>query len=364
MTQLDELFDPVDLAQAITDGFVRQQVHPSLPYSILNYAEKAVFERVWTPVTRQCRGLIVHQKTGEVLARPFPKFFNHTEPLAPVIGLDEKVLVTDKVDGSLGILYPTGDGGWAVATRGSFTSEQAQHATALYQDRYAGRFTPEADVTMLFEIVYPENRIVVDYEGLDDLVLLGAAYIQTGVTMSPEDCALEDWPGPRAETFTFDTFADALAAEPRAGQEGLVIQRAFGEDRVKLKQDEYVRLHRIVTGLNARAVWEALQTKTSRQICADLPDEFHDWVRGITEDLVNTAGGIKQAARRTHDEIRFSLPEGWTRKDYALVAKDHELRGYLFRLLDGRDIDEMAWKAVYPEGNVTPSGREFSEATA
>jgi RNA ligase len=366
MTQLDELFDPVDLAQAILDGFVRQQVHPSLPYSILNYAEKAVFERVWTPVTRQCRGLIVHQDTGEVLARPFPKFFNHTEPLAPVIELDEKVLVTDKVDGSLGILYPTGDGGWAVATRGSFTSEQAQHATALYQDRYAGRFTPAPGMTMLFEIVYPENRIVVDYEGLDDLVLLGSVEIATGRTFGPgADEAHGDWPGSKTAVFYFDTFAHALAAEPRAGLEGMVVQRAFGEDRVKLKQDEYVRLHRIVTGLNARAVWEALGSgQDVAEICAELPDEFHVWVVDVAGRLVRNAREIRRAAAREHEAILASLPDGWGRKEYALVAKESELRGYLFRLLDGRDISEQAWKAVYPEAFWTPSGRVFSEATA
>lgn len=367
MTHLEDLFDLIDLEQAVEAGYVRTQEHPTLPYRIYNYAEKAVFEKVWTPVTRQCRGLIVHQDTSEVLARPFPKFFNHTEPLAPVIELDEKVLVTDKVDGSLGILYPTGDGGWAVATRGSFMSDQAQHATALYQDRYADRFTPAPGVTMLFEIVYPENRIVVDYEGLDDLVLLGSVEIATGTTFGPgADEAHGDWPGSKTVVFHFETFADALAAEPRAGLEGLVIQRAFGEDRVKLKQDEYVRLHRIVTGLNARAVWEAIGSgQAVGEICAELPDEFHEWVGDVALQLISDSDAIKLAAEREYERIMEPLGSNWSRKDFALVAKESDdLRGYLFRLLDGRDISEQAWREVYPEGNWTPSGRVFSEATA
>lgn len=362
MTKLSDLMNPVDLVKAISAGFVREQFHPSLQLMIFNYAEKAVFEREWTSVTRQCRGLIVHTKTNEVIARPFPKFFNHGEPLAPIIALNEPVLVTDKVDGSLGILYPTGDGGHAVATRGSFTSEQAQHATSLYQERYAGRWEPQDGKTYLFEIVYPQNRIVVDYRGLDDLVLLGVMDVRSGLTSAAADCL--EWIGPRVQEFTYPTFAAALDAGPRDGREGLVVE-AFDGTRVKVKYEEYVRLHKIVTGLNARAVWEAIGAgQNVGQICAEIPDEFHEWTKEVAFGLVDHQEQIILTAVQEHTRIVASLPEGHTRKDYALVAKESPLRGYLFRLADGRKIDDIAWKAVYPEGNVTPSGRTFTEATA
>lgn len=360
-TTLEDLFDLMDFEEAIKAGYVRIQTHPTLPLSIYNYSEKAVFGKVWTPVTRQCRGLIAHAETGEVLARPFPKFFNHNEEAAPGIALHERVMVTDKVDGSLGILYPTGDGGWAVATRGSFASEQARHATALFQERYAGKFDPEPGFTYLFEIVYPENRIVVDYQGMDDLVLLGAMHIEYGHTVAAKAVP---WPGPVVRQFEFATYADALAAEPRPGMEGFVIANSQGE-RIKLKQEEYVRLHRIVTGLNARAVWESMgEDRTVEEICADLPDEFHTWVRDVAETLRSRAGQLVADAHKTHGKIISGFTDGWTRKDYAMVAKANDLRGYLFRLLDGKDIAEMAWKEVFPEAYWTPSGRVFSEATA
>jgi RNA ligase len=365
-TYLSDLFDTIDLAQAVESGYVRTQTHPALPLVIHNYAEKTVFDRAWTPVTRQCRGLIARADTGEVLARPYEKFWNHSEPFAPVFALDERVLVTDKLDGSLGILYPTGDGGYAIATRGSFASDQAQHATALYQERYAGIFTPAPGMTLLFEILFPENRIVVDYHGLDDLVLLGSIEIATGRVFGPgESEAHGDWPGPKTRVFEYETFAEALAAPPRDGMEGLVIRRAHTSDQVKLKYVEYVRLHRIVTGLNARAVWEALGAgQTAEDICAELPDEFHEWTQGVARDLFERTADIMASAEIEHERILASLPEGHTRKDYALIAKEHDLRAYLFKLADNRDITEQAWKAVYPEGNVTPSGRTFTEATA
>jgi RNA ligase len=356
---LDDLMDPLDLEQAIEAGYVRTQTHPVLPYVIHNYAEIAVFERAWTPATRQSRGLIVHAETRQVLARPFDKFFNHDEPDAFTASLDDPVTVTDKADGSLGILYPT-DGGWAVATRGSFASEQAQHATALFQDRYADTFTGVPGITYLFEIVYPENRIVVDYGQLDDLVLLGGRDIATGATVSAHDLP---WDGPRITTFPHASLAQALAAEPRPGMEGLVVEFRTTGERVKIKQAEYVRLHKIVTGLNARGVWEALGSgQTVADICADLPDEFHGWVREVADDLQAQADAIVADAERAHRMILAGLPDGWERKAYAMVAKDSPLRGYLFQLLDARDIAPAAWKAIRPEAYWTPAGRRSADA--
>jgi RNA ligase len=54
-TRISDLFDVAELETLINDGYVRRQVHPSAPLSILNYTEKAQYERVWTDVTRRCR---------------------------------------------------------------------------------------------------------------------------------------------------------------------------------------------------------------------------------------------------------------------------------------------------------------------
>ena len=121
---ISDLFDPADLESAIADGFVRAQDHPTLALRILNYTERAQYERVWTDVTRQCRGLIV-DGMGRIVARPYAKFFNYGEHDEATLSLDEFVTITDKMDGSLGILYRGTDGQLAIATRGSFASEQA-----------------------------------------------------------------------------------------------------------------------------------------------------------------------------------------------------------------------------------------------
>src|SRR3954454_6890843 len=251
MTLLADVLDPAELAIAVEKGLVRTQRHPSRPFMIYNYTEACQYTGAWTPVTLACRGLVV-DADGKIVARPFSKFFNHSEAHAPRLDPAATVAVTDKSDGSLGIVYHDGEG-LAVATRGSFVSDQARHATSVLQTRYVG-FVPPPGLTVLVEIIYPGNRIVVDYDGLDDLVLLGAVDIATGRTYGP--AAVPTWPGPVVETFGYATFAEALAAPPRAGREGLVVHFIGADVRVKIKYADYVRLHRLVTGLTARTVWE------------------------------------------------------------------------------------------------------------
>lgn len=348
--QLSDLFDPADLAEAIEAGYVRRQAHPTLPLEILNYTERAQFEQAWTSVTLTCRGLIADQ-VGEIVARPWRKFFNYGDPTCGTLDLNAKAEVLDKIDGSLGILYPAGDG-WAIATRGSFTSEQAIHATELLRERYED-FTPPVGMTALFEIVYPGNRIVCDYGATDDLVLLGAVDIETGEAVGPD--WLSGWWGPQAETFSADTLAEALALPPRPNAEGVVVRLVDSGVMVKIKQADYVALHKIVTGLNARVVWEQLGAgKTVREICEPLPDEFHPWIRKVAYDLIEKADLILDAASNEHARILTALPADWDRKDYALIAKDSDLRAWLFMLLDGKDTAPKIWRTLRPSGDDRP----------
>ena len=264
---LDDLIPATDLAQAVEAGLVRVQRHPSLPLRIFNYTEAAVFARAWTPATRTCRGLVVADD-GRVVARPWAKFFNHGEPAGASadgmsggqtpMDLESPVEVTDKADGSLGVLYRT-PAGPGIATRGSFAGEQAVHATELYLARYHDRWEPVDGWTYLFEIIYPTNRIVLDYGATDDLVLLGAVRIATGEPVGPRHEVCAGWPGPRTADLEQATLAEALAATPRPNAEGVVVRYLDGPlagSLVKVKQADYVALHRIVTGHTGRRLWE------------------------------------------------------------------------------------------------------------
>jgi RNA ligase len=249
------------------------------------------------------------------------------------------------VHNSLGVSYPT-PGGWAIATRGSFDSEQARHATEVWRRRYASRFTPPAGLTVLFEIIYPGNRIVLDYGALDDLMLLGAVDTASGRSYGPS--AVPGWPGPVVETFAYATLAEALAAPPRDNREGLVVHFTGPDTRLKIKYTEYVRLHRIVTGLNARVVWEAVVSGTLDELLEPLPDEFHAWATNIAAGLRAEVDVLAAGVESVYAEVVAGLPAGWTRKDFALAVARHPTRGCLFLRLDGKDYSSYLWQRVRP----------------
>lgn len=355
VTLLADVLDPAELAAAGRAGYVRVQRHPGRPYAIYNYTEACQYAGAWTPVTLACRGLIVDESTGALLARPLPKFFNHTESHAPQLRPDAAVTVTDKADGSLGIVYHDGDGP-AVATRGSFTSEQALHATQVLRSRYAG-FTPPDGMTVLVEIIYPGNRIVVDYGGLDDLILLGAVELATGRSHPP--AAVPDWPGPVVDSFSYATLAEALAAPAREGREGLVVHLVDTDERVKIKYEDYVRLHRLVTGLSARTVWEVMVAGGDLDALTEpLPDEFHAWVRAVATELTDAVEAKAAAVEREFAAIVAGLPDGWGRREFAAQATRSDNRGVLFLRLDDKDYRPTLWQHVRPAGDSTPHRQE------
>ena len=154
------------------EGLLYKQVHPSLPLTIWNYTEKVQYEGLWDDITLMCRGLVTDDK-GNVIARPFKKFFNMEEGKhTPTSDFE----VYEKMDGSLGIFFYY-EGGWVMATRGSFTSDQAVKG---YEMMFNYDFANlHKDYTYLFEIIFKENRIVVNYD-FEDVVLLGMVNTKTG----------------------------------------------------------------------------------------------------------------------------------------------------------------------------------------
>lgn len=385
VTTLDDVFDPIDLAQAIDGGYVRTQRHPELDLGIYNYTERAVHTKTWTPVTKACRGLIADNTTGEVLARPFAKFWNTTEhtdaELAALAA--EPVEVWEKVDGSLAVLYSVPGAAdshpYAIATRGSFTSVQAQHATEVLRKRYPD-YVPPAGVTVLFEIIYPENRIVVDYAGLDDLVLLGGVDIATGRSV-PFAELRAGWPGPAVKRYPYSSLAEALAAPELPNLEGYVIRFVDSDVRVKAKFADYVRLHRLLTGITVRTVWEycgianlAAAGIDARRIAQTLQMPTEE-VEGI---LAATPGGdwmapfldqvpeefeawIKATATEVNDRVDVWQSEqlaayaglginGASRADAAatITKLPKQQQGAMFSLFDQRNIRPLGWKQTRP----------------
>jgi putative RNA ligase len=365
--------------QMKVEGYIRTQQHPTLPLIIHNYTEKAQFEKMWNQATRACRGLITTEGWPHlIVARPFSKFFNYGEhDIHQLLYPEELVSVTDKMDGSLGIMYQLGVQGPYIATRGSFTSDQAIHATELLRRKYPD-FHPHPSWTYLFEIIYPENRIVVDYSDTDDLFLLGMVENESGAVLGPE--VDTTWPGPRTQSLPYQTLKEALTAPLRAGKEGMVIRFLADNTMVKVKQPEYVELHRIVTGLNEKEIWRRtmrLDLEGERDVdkmaalLADIPDEMHGWVESVAFSMIDKVRDRERYTQFIYANVIDHLDYGnhtsgrGRKKAFAMYLQDnlglnrgHQkgedswIKKTLFLLYDGFDPKPFLWKLVEPKGDV------------
>lgn len=342
------------LKQYAERRLISTQRHPRFPLLIHNYAAQCQYDRVWDDVTMQCRGLIT-DLSGNIIARPFRKFFNleeHSQDFGlPRINWSQPFHATKKMDGSLGILYDAG-GEPCIATRGSFLSGQAQRATAILRHKGYARYAFRPDRTYLFEIIYPENRIVVDYCGMEELVLIDIIDTDSGESAMGDEAPRIGCPV--VEQIAVDGQAGLIDYISGAGknEEGLVVLFADGT-RVKLKCDEYKRLHKLITGINSRHIWERLATGESfEELLAVVPDEFYGWVQATRAEITNRRDTFRSAADALFSETVERLGQA-ERKAYAMeFLKHRELSAVLFRMLDGGDAADLLWKMSKPERSV------------
>ena len=157
---ISEYLNMEELKQAIEDKLVNARFSVD-GQVIYNYSNAAMYTPgAWNiDAVRKCRGLIVGPY-GHIVARSWGKFFNHGQAEAGELRMDASVEVTDKVDGSLAVLHYDQMDQPRVATRGSFESEQAHHATKLLWTKYPDVQWDGRYITPLAEVIYPENRIV------------------------------------------------------------------------------------------------------------------------------------------------------------------------------------------------------------
>lgn len=275
------------------NGLLLKQTHPKYDLTIWNYSPRVQYEKLWDDITIQCRGLVTNSK-GDIVARPFKKFFNYEEHSPDEIP-NEDFIVYEKMDGSLGILFNY-QNEWILATRGSFTSPQAIKGKEIL-DKNHDISSLRKDNTFLFEIIYPENRIVVDYGQEEKLVLLAGFHTETGDEIPSSSLFYMTECGFEIVT-TYKTWGegyDLLKEEISNDKEGYVIRFKNGF-RMKIKGEEYKRLHRIITNISNRDIWEYLKDhKPFDEILDKVPDEFYDWVEATADALVEEYGKIEKS---------------------------------------------------------------------
>ncbi len=291
------------------------------------------------PHMTDARGLILDTETGDVVARPYPKFFNYGQPEAGEWPDDTNGMsVQEKLDGSL-VIVTTHKDELLFASSGSVTSEHSEIFEAYFKEHLSeeqlARFTTLGETyTMMFEYVSPDNKVVIQYEE-PNMIMHGA------IVTEQSDDIIKELPYDELKAIsaeigvdvikeypmeTFNDISEYLDTDP--GIEGFVVKFPNGH-RVKFKTEEYVRLHNIATGLDlsvdSKKLRESLVISVVNQTHDDIIPFLSDETRGVLDEIVESytefidEAGSKHAAHMkevqnrateipaSHDAIRDEI---------------------------------------------------------
>jgi RNA ligase len=374
------------LKQEIANGYIGIQHHPTLPLRIFNYTHKATIDERWSTEICFCRGLIIDD-TDEVIARPQPKFFNLGQTV-DIVGQgllefsEEFVLgiaraygneleFTDKIDGQMGIVWNYKEH-WGVATRGSFTSDGAIWATAKFQKfvKYGMVECIPKGLTLIVEIVAKHLRIVIPYD-YEALVLLTTVMNDTGDELrhwqleglwKELNAGAKGKPWCRVVPAFSGKTLMACRQDKDLTREGYVVSvRRGGQPplKVKIKLEEYLRLHRLVTNVTPQMIWEQMGDPLKpwlrpTHLQSQLPPHFKTWIEEWQRRLYQA---FHFQICKALDVLAWITPLRAEVKDdrefYRLVIeRDMVLGPIAMMMMDNRiwEAHEALWKIVRPHG--------------
>lgn len=353
-------FNRKELQKLVDSKHLMVNKHPNADLYIYNYSRSCQYNIDWNEITLACRGLILDGE-GNIIARPFGKFFNYeehqTERLKGKISEIPNLpyIVQRKIDGSLGIVYHINNIPY-IATRGSFTSDQAIEGTKILREKY-NNVKFNQNYTYCFEIIFPQNMIVVRYGDKRDLVLFAVIDNKTGEEYDIKDPKInlgfevvKEFP-----EFSNKTFKQ-LQKMNIDNEEGYVIKYE-NNFRVKVKFKEYLRLHKILTNVSEKNIWENLMNGDSlTELIESIPDETYNWVKESITRFKKEYKETEEFAKNTFEKLQkelFGIPFDKHRKRFAQTIFENKetvrIANVLFAMLDGRDYDKMIWKLLKPK---------------
>lgn len=337
--------------------YIACREHPNLDLLIWNYKNSCQWDKAWDKYTRMARGLITDLE-GNVVAMPFPKFFNVGEELR----LDELPAeipeIREKLDCWMGCYYTDNAQCFPyVSSRGSFDSEGARWATKWIQERYTSKdFKPE--YTYVFEIVCPLTRIVVDYGDREELVLLAVIHTEDRIELDI------DWEGKRLgltvpQKITQDVWSLWKDMEDLpASQEGYVLRYPDGF-RVKMKGHEYGKIANALQHCSTTSIWAWVsQGGSADGLNEYLPGELWEWVETKAQEYQDAYDVLMADVEVAYVTVK----DIGSRKEQAatLIADWKGIAWMVFVKLNGKELTgtslRKSWEMVKPEFGKPSSG--------
>lgn len=362
---LKNYIDPDVLSKYVEEGLVDFKTHPTLPLRLYCYSRCCTLGQLWDEVTTKTRGLITDHN-GSIIARPFEKFFNINTIWRPETCLSNLPrtlpFIAEKLDGSLGVLY-TWEGKSAIATKGSFISDQAIWATAWY-DRFVGADEKLSDgsykwpqgFTPVFEIIAESvQHHVVHYDGREELVLIALINNVTGEEIANWDLAF--WAtrnGIRSAKHYIKTLGDVLN-EDRKNAEGYVLSWPLpGQPplKVKIKHESFLVLQKVVHAATPKAILEALvfgNVDLLNTWIGQTNNQLGQWVQEWVAKFNLKYGTILLKSKLA---ANMATSKAENRKEFAEIIHAESLKskdvtpGVCFVMFDGKDHKRLIWKAV------------------
>lgn len=323
----------------VKKGLIRSQTYKDM--TIYQYTEFTQFESLWNNCTLNARG-IVFDNDGVLIQRCIPKFFNHDEPdgiKVEKIMLKEQIgVVQEKLDGSLIKITKDQKHGLVITSKASFESDQAKMAKEIVDEN---SYDFKEGWTYHFELIHPDNQIVLNYGDEKKLVLLAIIDNKTGkdINIYSHELRFE-----KPQLYELGVLPNVNVLNKDGLHEGVVVN--YGSYRLKYKTDEYIRLHRIVTEFTPKRVWEALSSG-QRINRMNIPEEFIKWLDDTEKELL-----------QKHDELFNKINQAiadtasMTNKEIALSDDESikEMREYIFAIRSKKDVEAKVWKAIKPKG--------------
>ncbi len=328
-------------------------------YTVINYM--VAFEETFSlvrershynmKIRRECRGMIFDTATGNLLSRPYHKFFNvgeREETNLDKINLTQPHVVLEKLDGSMIRPIPTPEG-FRLGTKAGIT-DVAMNAEYFVADKpeYA-KFIKSSfacGLTPIFEWCSRKNRIVVDYP--DDQLILTAVRDMRSGNYIPYSQMVEtgkNYDIPVVKAIAGDeTDIEKIVSHIRKWDdgEGVVIRFDNGH-MVKIKADEYILRHRSKEQINSE--------KNIIQVI--LNDSVDDMIPLLTPEDAQRLKDFQQKFWCAVDEVSSDLTEIFKggdkmypdKKEFAVEFVNKMLlpihRPFMFGMKQGKECKQL-----------------------
>lgn len=303
------------------------------------------------PAAYEARGNVYNEK-GECICACFKKFFNVNErPETRVELIKNRIIaVQEKKDGSLVAPVISKMGRLVFKTKKSFTSDVALLANACVPAniREASRQFILRGHTPLFEFTHPDAKIVLDYGTKPTFTLLAVRSFLTGDELTYSD--IQDYLAefnlavPLIPSYSYSWTEVKDRIENEKGIEGFVLILDDGS-RVKIKTEEYLRLHRIHTEIRERDIAEAVIDETLDDILGVVVQSNLD--RSKVDDIEAKVVGELTQIQREVDAIIAGV-DGLSIKEIALGLQKNPLFSLIMTKIRGKEPNYIEfWKKNY-----------------